>query len=176
MKPGKQDSSVGLIDQRESTVLDDGRIKLPADVLRALESLPAQSKTLYPGRIPLAKALILCPKGFWEQWKGHLQSQFPLLKTHPGAAAYLHPFKPIKWDREGRISLPAPASHYAGIGKSVSIVLIGKGYYFEVWREDEFHRAIAECEAALRKTDSPPPNGPDFVEDAERRRRGGSVL
>jgi hypothetical protein len=47
MKPGKQDPSVGLIDQRESTVLDDGRIKLPADVLHMLQANENKSSATF---------------------------------------------------------------------------------------------------------------------------------
>jgi len=61
MKPKKQNSPVSLVGQREVTVLDDGRLKPPADVLSMLESLKLSGKSLCPERIPLAKALTDSP-------------------------------------------------------------------------------------------------------------------
>jgi DNA-binding transcriptional regulator/RsmH inhibitor MraZ len=151
MEPDKQDIPAGLVGQRDITVLDDGRIKLPGDIMAELESLTRLEKVLYPGRIPQVRAIVLCPEEHWDHWQVHLQSQFPLLKTHPGAIAYLHPFKPATWDRYGRVSLPAAASYYAGIRKGISAVLIGKGYYLELWPEEEFKKALRDCEAALAK-------------------------
>jgi DNA-binding transcriptional regulator/RsmH inhibitor MraZ len=156
MKPRKQDSSVGLVGQWEITVMEGGRIKLPADVLRMLQSLKPQSKKLYPGRIPLTKALVLVPAQFWDHWKEALLSEFSLLQAHPGAAAYLNPFKPVGWDRQGRVSLPALPSNYIAIRKGGGIILVGKGYYVELWTEEEFKRAFKDCEAALAKADLQP--------------------
>jgi len=158
MKSGKQDSSAGLIGQWDITVLDDGRIELPADVLRMLQSLGSSWYRLCPGRIPREKALVLCPEQFWDRWKEALLSRFPLLKTHPGAAAYLNPFKPIGWDAHGRISLPAPACYYAGIRKGVPVVLVGKEYCLNLWTEGEFKEAMEDCETALARADLRQPN------------------
>ncbi len=156
MKSKKQQGLVNLIGQREVTVLDGGRIKLPADIVHTLRSARPSLFSLYPGRIPLTKALILCPAPFWDRWKEDLQSQFPVLKTHPGAVAYLNPFKPIKWDRQGRISLPAEAHHLAGISAGITVVLIGKDYYVQVWAKEEFDKAVVGCDAALRELDPHP--------------------
>lgn len=158
MKSGKQDSSVGLVGQWDITVLDDGRIKLPGDVLDVLQSSGLSSHRLWPGRMPLAKVLILCPEPLWDRWREALLSQFPSLKTHPGATAYLDPFKPIRWDAHGRISLPAPACYYAGIRKGVSLVLVGKEYCLNLWTEGEFKEAMEDCEAALARADLRQPN------------------
>jgi DNA-binding transcriptional regulator/RsmH inhibitor MraZ len=176
MKPEKQDFSVGRISQWDATVLDDGRIKLPADVLTMLESLKLSTNTLCPGRIPRAKALVLCPEQSWNRWKEHLQSQFPLLKTHRGAAAYLHPFKPIGWDRQGRISLPTAASSYAGIKAGSTVIFLGKEYYLEVWTEEELNRAIKECEDTWCKADLQRSNGQGGGVDLRLRPQGGGTL
>ncbi len=176
MEPQIQNIAVEPAGQREATVLDDGRIKLPADILRRLRSSKTRLHVLYPGRLPLAKALVLCPKPFWDRWTEALMLRFPVLKAHPGAAAYLSPFKPATLDRQGRISLPAPASYYAGIRKGASIVLIGKEYYMELWTEEEFKRAFADCEAALAKTDPRQPNGQDPTQECRIRTQGGATL
>jgi len=175
MKPRKQDSSVGLVGQWDITVLDDGRIKLPADVLRMLQSLGLSSYRLCPGRIPREKALVLCPEQFWDRWKEALLSQFPLLKTHRGAAAFINPFKPIGWDTHGRISLPAPACYYAGIGKGVPIILVGKDYYMELRTEEEFMKAFEDCKAALAETNLRQPKGNGPVGDCRIENQGGAL-
>jgi len=172
MKSKKQKCPVNLVGQREVTVLQDGRIKLPADVLDTLRSVSRASRTLYPGRIPLTKALILCPKLLWNRWKRDLQSQFPSLQTQPGAAAYLNPFKPVNWDRQGRIFLPAEANQFAAIPHSTAIILIGKEYYLELWSETEFNKAIAQCDAALQELD-PLPEDKRSKEDTHTRAGGG---
>ena len=176
MKPERQHASAGLVGQRDLTVLDDGRIKLPADVLRMLQSLGLRSRKLCPGRVPLTTALVLVPAEFWRRWKEALLSRFPLLRAHPGATAYLDPFKPITWDFEGRISLPAPASHHASIARGVSIILIGKDYYVELWTEEEFKRVLADCEAALARTDLRQSNGNGPVQECRTRTQGDATL
>jgi DNA-binding transcriptional regulator/RsmH inhibitor MraZ len=143
---------------------------------RLLQSLERPCKALYPGRIPLAKALVLCPEQFWGRWIGQLQLQFPLLQTHPGATAYLNPFKPVTWDCEGRLSLPSLPSNYAGIGKGVPIILIGKEYYLEVWVEKEFNKILEDCEAALAKTDTRQPNDQDPTRQWRIRTPGSATL
>ena len=172
MEPQKQSFAVEPVGQREATVLDDGRIKLPADVLRRLRSSKTRLHVLYPGRLPLAKALVLCPKPFWDRWTEALKLRFPVLKTHPGAAAYLSPFKPATLDRQGRMSLSAPASYHAGIRKGISIVLIGRGYYLELWAEEEFKKAFKDCEAALAQADLRQLNGKGLGEDCHIQTQG----
>jgi DNA-binding transcriptional regulator/RsmH inhibitor MraZ len=176
MESPKQALSVGLIGQRDTTVLDDGRIKLPADILTMLKSLRLSRNRLCPGRMPRVKALVLCPELFWERWREHLRSRFPLLKSHPGAAAYLDPFKPIGWDRQGRISLPGPASSYAGIRAGHTVIFLGKEYYLEVWAEEEFNKAIAECENAWRMDDPQRHSGRDNKANLGLPRQGAGTL
>jgi len=175
MNQKKQKCPLSLVGQREITVLDDGRIKLPTDVLRTLRSAEPSSSGLYPGRIPLTKALVLCPEPLWDRWKGDLQSQFPALKTHPGAAAYLNPFKPVKWDRQGRLSLPAEAHDLAGISGSLTVVLVGRDYYLQIWAKKEFDKAVAECDATLLELDRRP-SAEDREEDTRSRPRGDGIL
>jgi len=151
MKANEQLTSIGLIGRHEITVLDDGRIILPSDIVHLLQA--AGVKKLYPAEIPGLKALVLCPEQLWNRWVAHLETKFPTIKTHPGARAYLTPFKPVAWDSQGRISLPALASNHAGIRARGTVVIIGNTYYMELWAEDEFSKIRQGCEDALRKTD-----------------------
>lgn len=151
MEANEQLASIGLTGQCEVTVLEDGRIILPSDILRLLYHHHVQK--LCAGRIPGLKALVLCPEQFWDRWISHLETKFPVLKTHPGATAYLTPFKPVAWDSQGRISLPALASNHAGIVRGGAVVLIGRDYHIELWAEAEFSKTMRECENALRAAD-----------------------
>lgn len=155
------DSSVDFIGQWEVTVLDDGRIKLPCGLLTTLKSIQQPPRILYPGRIPLSKALVLCPGCSWDRWKEYLVSMYPKLKTLPGASAFCVPMKPVRCDDHGRMSLPSLACNHAGIKNGLPIVFVGKNYYIELWSEEEFNRAIVECEAVSRTHNQESENGLD---------------
>lgn len=151
----KKDShfDISIIPQYEVTVLEDSRILLPIEFRRRLAACGV--KKLYPGKIPGMKAVILCPQQWWSRWTDYLQTQFPSLKTHPGARAYLTPFKSIGWDPQGRISLPADVHNYAGIKRKTTAVILGKDYYLELWSEEEFSKAVLDCERQLTKLNQP---------------------
>jgi DNA-binding transcriptional regulator/RsmH inhibitor MraZ len=55
------------------------------------------------------------------------------------------------------------------------LVLIGKGYYFEVWAERGFNKAVKEYEASLGKTDQHP-NAEGSEKDLQPRPEGGGTL
>lgn len=143
--------SIRLIGQYEISVLDDGRIILPSDIVQRFRE--GDVKELYPGRIPEVKALVLCPGHIWDRWLAHLQKEYPSFQTHPGARAYTTPFKPIRWDSQRRISLPALANNYAGIKARGMAIIFGRGDYLELWAEEEFSKIKEACENALRKTE-----------------------
>lgn len=147
MSNANEHSGIGPIPQYEVTVLEDGRIVLPIEICRHLRDNGAQK--LYPGKIPGIKAVILCPQQWWGRWTDYLQTQFPSLKTHPGARAYLTPFRSIRWDSQRRISLPAGAHNYAKIGAKTTAVILGRDYYLEVWSEEEFSKLVQDCERQL---------------------------
>lgn len=147
---GQHASSIALVGQYEVTVLEDGRIRLPSDIARLLRA--GSINTLYPAEIPGLKALVLCPEQFWKSWKDHIEKQLPPVETHPGVRAYTTPFKPIKWDSQGRISPPASVGNRIGIKADSTAILLGKVYYLELWAEDEFTQMKAKCEDALRST------------------------
>lgn len=142
-------SDIRLIGQYEVTVLEDGRILLPIELQRQLAG--SGVKKLCPGKIPGMKAVVLCPQQLWNRWANHLETQFPSLKTHPGARAYLTPYKPISWDPQRRLSLPAGAHNYASIRPQTTAVILGKDYYLEVWSEEEFSKVVQDCERQLAK-------------------------
>lgn len=150
MSKENRHSGIGPIPQYEVTVLEDGRIVLPIDICRQLKGNGV--KKLYPGKIPGMKAVILCPQQWWNRWTDYLQTQFPSLKTHPGARAYLTPYKPISWDSQRRISLPAGAHNYVNIKPQTIAVILGKDYYLEVWSEEEFSKVVKDCERQLTKS------------------------
>lgn len=99
MKNLHPDSSAGFIGQWEATVLDDGRIKLPSGLLDILKSIQQPHPILYPGRIPLSKALIPCPECSWDRWTEYLVSTYSGFKKLPGASAYYSPMKPVRCGR-----------------------------------------------------------------------------
>ncbi len=175
MEPDKQDIPAGIVGQWDITVLNDGRIKLPADVLRMLRSTGLPGVRLCPGRIPLVKALVLCPEPWWDRWKETLLSRYPSLKTHRGASAYLNPFKNIQCDTHGRMSLPSPACYYAGITEGLPLILVGRVYRMELWPEEEFMKAFKDCEAALAEADRQQPNSNDREDDYRARTPGGDA-
>lgn len=153
MNTEKQNTSIGLIGQHEVTVLEDGRIKLPSHLRRQLEN--AGVHVLLPGRVPGLKALVLCPEHLWHRWVHQLQKQFLNFKSHPGARVYCTPCKPITWDSQGRISLPALAYNYAGIKAEATVFITGMDYYLEIWAEEEFSKITLECERALLRPVDP---------------------
>jgi DNA-binding transcriptional regulator/RsmH inhibitor MraZ len=149
MKLKKQLNSINLFSQYEATVLADRRVILPTDVRQQFQGHGVEKICF--GKLPGLKALVLCPENLWAQWTSDLEKTFPCLKTHAGARTFLTPFKPVGWDSKGRITLPYAAHNYAGIEIAGTVILVGRGYYCELWAEAELGRIAAECESALRQ-------------------------
>jgi len=146
--------SISFIGQYEMTVLDDHRLILPSDVLRQLEHQGVDK--VLAGRLPGFNALILCPEGLWDDWLTKLRKDFPGIETHYGARSFLIPWGPTTWDSKGRISLPRRARNHLGINTHDIAILVGTGFCFELWSEEEFTRITQDCELALGKTIHPP--------------------
>lgn len=140
---------ISFIGRYEITVLDDRRLILPADVVRQLKHHGVE--TVLVGKLPGCNALILCPEALWGKWLKKLKKSFPALNTHQGARSFLIPWQPISWDCKGRISLPRRARNHMGINSHDIVILIGTGFYFELWCEGEFTRITRECEHSLRE-------------------------
>lgn len=136
------------------TVLDDHRLILPSDALRQLERQGVDK--VLAGRLPGFNALILCPEALWDDWLIKLTRDFPGIEAHYGARSFLIPWQPVKWDSKGRISLPRRARNYLGINSHETAILVGAGFYFELWSEEEFTRITKDCEIAIGKTTHPP--------------------
>lgn len=150
LKTKQQNPSISFVGNYEVTVLGDRRIILPADVIRQLRD--HSTKSIFPGRLPGSRAIVLCPVNLWDHWTNKLKKKFPCLKNLSGARIYLVPWQPISWDSKGRITLPRRAREYAGIKAEETVIIMGTDYCFELWSEKEFNEILKECEAALRKS------------------------
>ena len=153
IKSLKQQHSVSFIGKYEVTVLNDRRIILPADIIRQLEY--NSLKKLLPSKLPMRKAIILCPEIFWGKWLKKIKKKFPCLEIQDGARTFLIPWQPTKWDNKGRISLPRRARDYAGIKANSTVIILGIDYYIELWPEEEFTKMTRECEIALGESTQP---------------------
>jgi DNA-binding transcriptional regulator/RsmH inhibitor MraZ len=149
-KVKRQQHSISFVGRYEVTVLTDRRIILPSDVIQQLKAYNIES--VFVGRIPRSKAIVLCPENLWGHWVKKLKKSFPCLRTHNGAITFLIPWKPIGWDSKGRITLPRRARDYAGIKANETAIIVGTDYCFELWSEKEFNDRVRECEAALLKS------------------------
>lgn len=168
MKPKKKQCSVSFIGKYEITILDDLRLILPSDVIRQLKHHGIEK--VLAGKLPGFNALVLCPETLWGKWLNKLKKDFPLIETHDGARSFLIPWKPIGWDSKGRISLPRRARDHIGIRAHGTAILIGTGFCFELWGEEEFNKITRECELALFKSIKPRlsiRNGIPSVKDLE---------
>ena len=150
MKTKLELNSVSFIGKYEITVLGDGRIILPTDVIQQLKN--HNTKRLLPSKIPGLKALVLCPETHWNQWIYKLKREFPCLKTNNGARTFFVPWKPIIWDSKGRITLPRRAREYVELKPCHAAIILGNHLYFELWSEEEYTKITRECEATLHES------------------------
>jgi len=153
LKSKNTQSTVSFIGKYEITVLDDQRLILPSDVIRQLNYHGVRK--VLPGRLPGFNALVLCPETLWEKWLKKLKRNFPSLKTHSGARSFLIPWRPTTWDSKGRISLPRRARSHLGLNAHDTAILIGTGFYLELWTEEEYDTITQECELAIRQMAQP---------------------
>lgn len=156
MKTKNKHYSISFVGQYELTVLDDQRLILPSDVVRQLEDHGIEK--VLAGRLPGFNALVLCPEALWGEWLKKLRRDFPAIETYDGARSFFTPWRPIGWDSKGRISLPRRARNHLGINAHDTAILVGTGFYFELWSEEEFNRITQDCELALREIIQPPPS------------------
>ena len=154
MKTANKKASASFIGQYELTVLDDQRLILPSGVVRQLEDHGVEK--VLAGKLPGFNALVLCPEALWGKWLNKLKKSCPSLRTHDGARSFLIPWRPIGWDSKGRISLPRRARNHLGISAHDTAILIGTGFYLELWSEEEFNRITRDCELALGSMIHPP--------------------
>ncbi len=150
MKSKSRHHPISFIGKYEITVLGDQRLILPSKVIQQLRHHDIDE--LLIGKLPGSNALIMCPEALWGRWLDKLNSRFPSLQAYAGARSFLIPWQPIHWDAKGRISLPRRAREHIGITAHDDAILVGTGFYFELWGEDQFNQITQECEFALRET------------------------
>ena len=67
----------GFVGEYEATVLGDGRLRLPDQVVRQLRAHNARQ--LWVTAIPGTKAVVLCPEASWVRWVGGKRPVNPIL-------------------------------------------------------------------------------------------------
>lgn len=148
MKDKQRQQEYGFLGQYETRVLGDGRIRLPAEVVRQLSDCSV--KKIRPGIMPKEKALVLWPDILWEQWTNCIREQFPVLVNADSSRVFLAASKPTRWDRQGRIYISTRLREYASIVPGQAILIVGVNDHFELWPQKAFDEVVARCERALQ--------------------------
>jgi MraZ protein len=149
-----------LLGVYETSVLDDGRIRLPIAVTQQLEN--AGARTVRAGILPGQKALVLFPQETWPTGIQKLLQQNPVLASPEGFRSFLSLSVPLSWQDQGRISLPDRLLHDADLRIGQLVVIVGVGDHFEIWNSDAYEEMRRRCQEALGSRPSPKePSSPD---------------
>jgi len=160
MKTGKKQGVAEFLGVYETSVLDDGRIRLPIAVTQQLEN--AGARTVRAGILPGQKALVLFPQETWPTGIQKILQQNPVLASPEGFRSFLSLSVPLSWQDQGRISLPDRLLHDADLRIGQLVVIVGVGDHFEIWNSDAFEEMRRRCQKALGVQSRPKePRDPD---------------
>ena len=115
-----------------------GRLAVPAKYREGLVSLCAGHLiiTADPSR-----CLLIYPQPLWEPIEKKLNS---LSSFNPQTRSLQRPRRTyasdVEMDNSGRILIPPPLRHFAGLSKEV--VLVGQGSKFELWDDEKWNLQI----------------------------------
>lgn len=128
--------------QYDVSVLSDGRVRLPDEVVKQLERRGV--KAVWLATLPNLKALVICPERFWPRWVQQARHQFKFLETEDGIRAISSMWKRRTWDSKGRLLVPGALMQYAGIRPGGRVVLVPFRNYFELWEDGNFKELVAK--------------------------------
>jgi len=148
MKEQQMQSADPFWGEFETSVLEGGRIRLPALVIRQFED--AEVEKVHFGILPHQKALVVIPQAMWPEWIKKCEKQDPLLGTAEGIRSFISPSSPTWWGPGGRIYIPDRLLRYAGLCVGQRLVILGVGGCFEIWNGDAYEEMHRRCEEALQ--------------------------
>ena len=168
----------GFFGQYETRLLEDGRIRLPAEAVHQLQDGGVEEVRL--GVIPGLPALAVCPGPRWEAWLGHLRGHLPVLSTPEGLRVFEAACSVCALDDQGRIYVPSRLRKHLCPGQTGhDIVVVGVLDHFEIWSLQAFDAMVRECQDSLLGSPSPEnrPSGQENPQASESARsRAGEAL
>jgi len=142
MGVGKHLPIRGFNGQYDVSVLGDGRVRLPNEVVKQLG--PQGGKWVWLATLPDLKALVICPERFWPDWVQWTTKRFTFLETEDGIRALRSTWVRRQWDRKNRILIPDTLMQYAAITIHGRVVLVAFKTHFELWDESSFKEHVAK--------------------------------
>ena len=160
MKTGRRQGVTAFLGEFETSVLNDGRIRLPVGVTRQLEE--AGVRTIRASILPHQEALVLFPEATWSSGIKKITQQDPLLGTPQGFRSFISPSVPFSWDSQGRVYISVSLRDYASLEVDHPVVIIGVDDHFELWNSEAFDEMRTRCQKALGAQSRPKePRDPD---------------
>jgi len=133
-----------LTGEYNNTIDDKGRVSFPAKLGAEL------NQDVLIATRGLDRCLWLFTSEEWELLKNKLMSSASLFneKNRMVLRRFVAPAQEVKFDKNGRISIPQSLREYAGLTKEVTILGVDK--YIELWDSKAYNEYLAASEESFR--------------------------